>query len=206
MRHMHPQDLTGQRFGRLVAIRRVPRPRHHTFWWCQCDCGGHAIAEASNLRKGCSTSCGCRITERARVLNRTHGRSGTREHRIWKNCKTRCYNTNNANYPAWGGRGITMCDEWRHDLARFFADMGPCPAGHTLERIDNNGRYEPSNCRWASMREQSNNRRDNHRLTWDGQTHTIREWERLRGFKRSAVRARIHRGWSVERALTTPIR
>jgi len=163
---MKPHDLTGQRFGRLVITGHAG---HHTFpsgqkrhrWHCICDCGAGVEVFISDLRSGHTTSCGCFMREVA-VKNgqiTTHGGHGTREYHSWRSMKHRCYNRQSKDYPNWGGRGIRVCAEWVISFEAFYADMGPRPRGTTLDRKNNNGNYNPSNCRWATAVEQNSNRR-----------------------------------------------
>ena len=130
----------------------------------------------------------------------------SKEYRIWTNCKTRCYNPANDAYPRYGGRGIVMCDEWVNDFARFYADMGDCPQGLTLDRIDTNGQYSKDNCRWASYAEQNNNRRDNKRLTINGETRTYAEWEKIVGLNPGMVSVRLRAGMCPFDAVFRPVR
>jgi hypothetical protein len=120
--------------------------------------------------------------------------------------RTRCTNPNVPNYKDYGGRGIAVCERWR-SFEAFLADMGPRPGlGYSIERINNDGDYEPGNCRWADRAQQSNNRRNNRLLTWNGETKTLAEWSRTTGLDYAALLARLNRGWSVERALSTPMK
>lgn len=128
-----------------------------------------------------------------------------REYMAWLSAKTRCYNRHAPQYRNYGARGIRVAKEWRHDFARFYADMGPRPAETQLDRIDNNGPYAPGNCRWSTTREQSLNRRTNHLLTWNGITLPAVEWSARLGIKKTTLLQRLYMGWTVERALATPV-
>ena len=148
----------GQRFGRLIAERKV-RGHRCTRWQCRCDCGEVRVVFVGHLTSGHTRSCGCLKTGR----KTTHGKTGTRVHRAWGDMLSRCYNPNLPNFRYYGGRGITVCDRWRHSFEAFLEDMGEPPEGLSLDRKDNNGNYTPKNCRWATKSEQQKNRRPRRR-------------------------------------------
>lgn len=167
-------DLTGERFGRLVAVefshRHVsPGGSPASMWLCRCDCGKESIHSLGMLRSGQAKSCGCGIRDAVIRRCTTHGQSKAPEYNVWRAMKRRCYTKNDKNFHLYGGRGIKVCDQWKNDFNRFLDDVGPRPSSHhTLDRIDSSGNYEPSNVRWASRKEQSRNRRCVKRVPFRG--------------------------------------
>lgn len=160
---MRPLDLTGKRFGRLTAVRNVGSSPQGRLWLFRCDCGTERTFTAKSVNSGQPNSCGCYgkevMAQMCRRLRTTHGMTKTPEFKAWQSMHSRCYNPNVRNFQNWGGRGIKVCDRW-HSFEAFYADMGARPsAGHSLDRIDVNGDYEPDNCRWATALEQRHNRR-----------------------------------------------
>lgn len=208
-------DLTGQRYGRLTAIEIDAQRTHNgkTYWRCKCDCGEYTSVMTGNIRSGAVLSCGCLQKERAIAAKTKHGYlhhegKEPRLYRIWKSVRNRCNgtNVNRRCYKDYGGRGISMCEEW-NDYAAFekWALANGYQDGLSIDRINVNGNYEPSNCRWADTITQANNTRKNRYIEYNGETHTLSEWSRITGISASAIRSRIDkRGWSVERALTVP--
>jgi len=202
-------DITGQVFGRLTAISFSRKPKGRKFsivWLCRCECGGETTATVDLLRGGHVRSCGCYQREVAARANTEHGGHGTRLYRIWKNVVQRCTYPGFRDFHLYGGRGIKVCDRWRHSFAAFREDMGEPPTPkHSIDRIDNDGHYEPGNCRWATRREQNNNTRKNHFVTYAGETLTLSEWSRRTGIRAGLLHARITRpGWPAGRALSEP--
>jgi hypothetical protein len=203
-------DITGLKYGRLMVINAI-RGGHETKWMCVCDCGNNAIVTGGRLRSGDTRSCGClrkETTAKKGHRNLKHGKSKDRtcsEYRIWTGMWRRCTNQNSGDWPGYGGRGITVCERWR-SFEVFFADMGCRPPGTTLDRIDNNGNYEPGNCRWATKEEQNGNRRTSVILEYRGKRQSLSAWAREVGLHKSTISMRLRAGWSVEAALTRKLK
>ena len=192
------QDLTGQRFGRLVVIERAedyirPNGQSQVQWRCKCDCGNEKITVAYSLTHGLCTSCGCTRTERIVNMNYEHGQSNSSLYRRWQHMKDRCYNPNDKRYKNYGRRGIKVCDEWLNYFENFYnwAINNGYQEGLTIDRIDVNGNYEPSNCRWADMETQSNNRTTNINITYQGQTKTLKQWCDIYNLNYKSAHAKI---------------
>ena len=191
---LHEETLRGA--ARTVQVR------------CRCECGTEFSADRYRVRRGRIKSCGCLRRAGQGACAPTHRQSNTSEYRTWASIKRRCYLTTDHSYDRYGGRGIVMCDRWRNSFVNFYSDMGPRPSPkHSIDRIDNNGPYAPENCRWATAVAQSNNRRSNRVVTFGGISKTLSQWARDTNTNAFALYARINTlGWSVERALTTPVR
>jgi hypothetical protein len=198
------QDLAGQTFGLWVVLRFAGQRKGKALWHCRCICGAEKAVQANNLKRGGSRSCGCDRDKRSRERETTHGMKRAAEYTAWQAMKDRCLNPRSHKWADYGGRGIAVCKAWL-DFVTFYADMGPKPSpAHSLERIDNDGNYEPGNVRWATMAEQALNKRNNRLLIWQGKTLPLTEWCRRLGVNLTTVWGRLNRGWSVADALSTP--
>lgn len=207
------KDLTGMTFGHLTVIER---DRNHisaggnkqVVWKCKCDCGNDTEVTSSNLLSGHTTSCGCMGSRRTIGMRSvTHNKSKDQLYSVWSGIKRRCFNPHEEGYWKYGGRGITVCDEWKYNFPSFYkwAVNGYAP-GLQIERINNDGNYEPSNCRWATPKEQAYNRRNTVYLEYGGEKKNLWEWELETGIPATRIYDRIRKGWTVQRALTQPIR
>lgn len=202
-------DLTGQRFGRLTVVARDYTDRNRNIYWkCQCDCGNECSVRGSHLKSGQTRSCGCLNAEVASKGNKVHGLSSSRLYNIWVNMRQRCYNPKNRAYDRYGGRGITVCDEWKDNFQTFYswAISNGYDPDLSIDRIDNDRGYSPENCRWATSSEQARNRRSDHLITFQGETRTMVEWVEEMKIPINILSLRIVRyNWPVERALTEPV-
>lgn len=200
----------GSRFGRLVLIgvsakRTSDNRTLHEF---RCDCGASAFALLKYAIAGATRSCGCLRSElvasRAAQRNRTHGMSDRPEWHIWSSLRRRCFD---LSHPHYGGRGIQVCERWANSFEAFLEDMGPRPtARHSIDRIDNNGNYEPSNCRWATATQQCRNTRVNRLLPFNGEMLCLADVAERVGISSGTLAHRLGDGWSIEDALNTPVR
>jgi len=200
-------DLTGKVFGRLIVLGREGSSRSgQPLWRCRCKCGNECVVFGGALRDGRTQSCGCLQRERVSETSTTHGQTHSIEYNTWANMKQRCLNPNASFFSNYGGRGIRVCDRWLHSFENFLADVGPRPSnGHSIDRIDNNGDYEPGNVRWALSSVQQKNTRPYRkalRITANEETHTISEWAEITGIRRNTIYMRLTAyGWSPLRAL-----
>lgn len=201
--------MIGKQFGKLTVIKEAGRTKDRAILWkCRCDCGCETVVRGINLRSGNTRSCGCINKERMHHLNLITGEYKSRLYGIWICMKTRCSNPNIPQYKDYGGRGIKICDEWKYDF-RTFRDWAISHGYNdnlSIERIDNNGNYEPSNCKWSTLHEQNRNRRTNNMITFNGKTQCALDWAIELGMKPNTLFGRLHRGWSVEKTLTTPVK
>jgi hypothetical protein len=197
-------DLVGQKFGRLAVLSLLPKDGPDRRWLCRCDCGASIITKGKTLRAGESTSCGCRRREEFISRNTKHGGAHTKTFKIWTAMKQRCENQRCRQYADYGGRGIRVCERWAM-YANFVADMGEKPDGMSLDRINNDGHYEPGNCRWATHAQQARNTRRNIQVEFNGKTQTLTDWAKSLGIHPQSLYSRIYKhGWPLERALTLP--
>ena len=167
-------NVVGVRFGRLLVLRDGDPVAGRRRVVCRCDCGTIKAVDPRALRAGHARSCGCLqrevVSRTTPLTHTTHGQARSAEYGAWVKMKMRCFNVADAKFPDYGGRGITVCEEWRDDFAQFFADMGSRPTpDHSLDRIDVNGNYEPRNCRWADAKAQSRNKRNHRLVEWGGE-------------------------------------
>ena len=205
---MAGKNLIGQKFGRLTVIKfkEIDKKTRQKIWLCQCDCGNEKEVITSYLTSGDTSSCGCYRREcelknlkqaRERGVNKTHGMHNSRIYHIWIDMKIRCYNLNNPAYKYYGGRGIKVCDEWKNDFMSFYnwAINNGYNNKLTLDRINNNGNYEPNNCMWATWKEQGNNRRTTRKITLYGETKNAYEFEKQYGIKAGLLIKRFDKGY-----------
>lgn len=197
-------DRSGQQFGRLKAIKLSGMNNNGSAkWLCVCSCGNTVTVTGSQLGNGSIRSCGCLRNEIAISIgkkNTTHGKSGTLVYRSWCKMLSRCRNKNYAHFKHYGGRGISVCKRWEI-FENFYKDMGDPINGYSLDRIDNNGNYEPENCRWATKSEQTRNTRSNRWLEADGKRMVLQEWADLLGVCRSTIYRRL-KNYPIAIALT----
>lgn len=192
-------ELIGKRFGRLVVLARLPNIKGNTNWDCVCDCGRRVTATAVKLLHG-KESCGCLRSDRAREAVTKHGMSKTPIYGVWQGMMRRCYRESRPDFPRYGGRGIVVCDRW-HEFNNFYADMGDPAPGMTIERVDNDGPYSPSNCVWAPRSVQGANTSRVIRVMVNGVEMSVRQACVALGISSTAVYMRMHRGASLEEAL-----
>jgi hypothetical protein len=209
-------DLTGQKFNRLSVVKYIGKNNlGQSVWECLCDCGNKKITAGSSLKRSLVKSCGCLRAEKSRITagqNRAvkHGRTGTAEYVAWQAMKKRCYWKGDPYYYCYGAIGIIVCERWVNSFENFFEDMGPRPSSkHSVDRFPNKkGNYEPSNCRWATNKEQANNKTDNRILEYKGERMTVAQWsDRIHvelGINRHTIYSRLTKyKWSVEKTLTS---
>ncbi len=205
-------NLIGQKFGRLVVLQLAGKDKWGKYvWLCMCDCGKEKIILEGHLRSGNTKSCGCLRIEKTTKRSTKHGHASVKQrHPIypaWQSMIQRCINPNNKDYPSYGGRGIAVCKRWRK-FENFLEDMGEHPGKeYSIDRIDNNKGYCKSNCRWATKKQQMRNKRDSYLITHEGKIQLLIEWAEDFNIPYKTLWDRIQKlGWSIERALTEPVR
>ena len=207
------KDLTGKTFGKLTVIERAankvyPSGQTRLMWYCKCKCGNTVIVLGQCLVNGHSRSCGCSTGDFIRQQKNKHKKSKTKIYRIWQAMKRRCYNPNSINYSDYGSRGIEVCERWKDSFEAFYDDVSKLAhygeKGYTLNRIDNDGNYDLGNVEWSTDKEQANNRRNNHLITYNGKTQTVKQWSEELNINNNTIITRLSRGWSIERTLNKP--
>ncbi len=211
---MNPIPAEG-RYGRLTVLGVAENIGRRRAFHCLCDCGKSLIVIVDSLRTGNTKSCGClklkdslsrpKKEKKPNPVVKTHGLSRSKMYLHWLDIKERCYQPSSSQYARYGGRGITMCDRWKHSFEAFLADMGERPDNLSIDRIDNDGPYSPENCRWATTKQQANNRRSNRRLAFGGVSLTVSEWADVLCIDKNVLYLRLRNSWSVEETLTIPV-
>lgn len=198
-------DLTGQKFNKLTVEKRLENAIGGIpVWLCKCDCGNYTKVRGKNLKNGSVKSCGCLLKENA---YKTHGMNNTRLYSIWGSMKSRCNNSRLSSYKIYGGRGITVCDEWAKDFMTFYnwSMANGYQDNLTIDRIDNNKGYMPDNCRWVTFEQQCNNRRTNIVFEYNGEKHNLMQWCKLLNLDYKFIHNRIYKmKWDFPKAITTP--
>lgn len=200
-------DIMGKRFGRLLVVGLAGKPEGSPQYKfeCLCDCGIFRSVNWTSLQNGSTRSCGCLNRELTKQRCTTHGKSHTKEWQILHQIKARCTNPNNVSWDRYGGRGIKVCQRWLDSYDDFFADVGHRPSNrHSLDRINNDGNYEPGNVRWATMVEQSRNTRRNKMYEWKGNSYCVTDLADAVGMPRMRLASRLRAGWALERAINQP--
>lgn len=199
------KDITGKKFGRLLVLKKVNKTdkQYHLFWLCKCDCGKSKVIRGDSLKNGAIRSCGCFHNEIAVINQRkshlTHGKTGTKVYITWKQIQVRCNKKTDKNYKRYGGRGIKC--KWK-SFEEFYRDMGDPPNKFSsIDRIDNNGNYCKENCRWATKKEQANNRRSCKLFTFNNKTQNLKQWSEEYKINYKVLWYRIKVGWKFEEAI-----
>lgn len=202
-------ELIGKRFGRLLVISQAENFHGSTYWNCICDCGNEKVVKGVRLTRGITKSCGCYNKDLVIQRNKNNADGKFRDERLYRiyyGMRTRCYNEDDVGYEIYGARGINVCDEWLNDFFTFqqWAFENGYRDDLTIDRINNDGNYEPSNCRWADIKTQCNNRRTTKFIEYKGIRKSISEWSATTGIRRGTIYSRLKKGWSVEDAITIP--
>ena len=202
------KDIVNVKFGRLTVIKFIKREKSKTYWECQCDCGNKIITTQNSLQTGSTKSCGCLFKE---GNNKKMNLSDTKLYNTWRSMKSRCYNQKSDSYKNYGNKGIIVCDEWLNKENGFinfynWAINNGYKENLTIDRIDSNKNYEPSNCRWATRKVQNNNTSRNRYIAFNGLTLTMSQWTEKIGLNKNTLKNRLDNKWTIKKALTTPAR
>lgn len=204
---MEKEDLIGKKINKWIIISKAKNRNGKSYYLCRCECGKEKEVNLQNLKRNLSKSCGCLRNKETAIRNTTHNLTGIPEHGVWFGIKARCLNPKNSRYNRYGGRGITICDEWKDSFEQFYADMGPRPSNkHSIERRNNDLGYNKDNCYWVTNDVQSRNRINNINITWNGKTQCLLDWtkELFPNNSYSLLEYRLKKGWNIEKILTTP--
>ena len=206
MKNPKAKIVAGDSFGRLTIIKELEKENYNRQFLCKCDCGNETQVDSSKLLSGNTKSCGCLKSELLTKNNKTHGMSGTKIYSVWESMKQRCLNKNDKSYSNYGDRGIKICKEWL-EFEPFYewAIENGYREGLMIDRVDNDGNYEPDNCQWVKRKTQNNNRRNNRNITFEGKTKTMAQWSRDLEINYGTLKYRLNNDWSVKKALTTPV-
>ena len=196
------KDISGQKFGRLTALYKLHNAKGRTKWLCVCECGNLTYVDVYSLQSGNTKSCGCLHKELASKQLTTHGKSHSRLYTIYNLMKRRCYNVKDKRYKDYGARGIAVCDEWKDNFQAFYdwSMENGYNDNLTIDRVNNNGNYEPNNCRWTTRKQQARNTRRTKYITYKGVTRPLIEWCEVLGLNHHTIETRLYRGWSIEKA------
>ena len=211
-------NIIGKKFGHLTVLKLDHKKQIFNssgkkngwfyYYLCECECGNECIVERKHLLTKHSQSCGCHKVNLLKERTTTHNKRYTKIYNVWCGIKGRCYNLRQISYKHYGAKGIIMCDEWLNDFMNFYnwSMANGYKEGLSIDRIDINGNYEPSNCRWTDDKTQARNTTTNNYITYNGETHCLTEWAELYGLSYGTLKARLNRKWSFEEALTTPLK
>lgn len=205
---MRIKNLVGKKFGRLTVVEISGRTnRQQVTWRCLCECGNYTVVSNTGLQSGNTKSCGCLKHD---ILIRRNKKGSdpdkkTRLYRIWQRMKYRCENEQSSDYKYYGGKGVSVCENWKNDFQSFkkWALINGYNDDLTIDRINVNGNYEPSNCKWATMAQQCINTTKNHFITYKGETHTLSEWSKKFKMDGSKIRYRLNHNWPLDKIFST---
>lgn len=203
------KDLLGKSVGRWSVLRYIGRDVRWgaAYWECRCICGTVRAVSGKHLLTESTVSCGCLRKETLSRISTTHGLTESDEYKVWSGMNARCYCVNATGYAWYGGRGIYVCESWRHSFETFLEDMGRRPTSlHEIDRKDNDGPYSKDNCRWATWDEQANNRSSNRIIEVRGLRKTLSQWAGSSGLRRETIQRRLNAGWTSEDAVERPVR